>query len=70
MVTKKNNAKRGLTPYVEKKIAFQIQDLAGTLNRIKKNPRIESETKKVVAKMHKLIIDASSYSAKLSFLRR
>jgi len=67
MATMKNQ-KRKLTAAEEKSIRTKIQSTASTLNKILQNPRINSETKAVVRKMHKCIKDAASYSGRLNYI--
>lgn len=67
MATVKNQ-KRKLTAAEGKSIRTKIQSTASTLNKILQNPKINSETKAVVRKMHKCIRDAASYSQRLNYI--
>lgn len=65
---KKKTTKRGLTQTEQKNIRTKIQSTASMLYRLIENPQINRETKDVIRKMHKCVIDASSYSQRLNFL--
>ena len=60
--------KRKLTAAEEKSIRTKIQSTASTLYKILQNPRINSETKAVIRKMHKCVKDAAEYSGRLNYI--
>lgn len=62
------NKKRSLTNAEMKSIRSKQQSYASLLNKLKENPNINPETKSVLRKMHKCVMDAVSYSSGLNFL--
>lgn len=51
-----------------KSIRSKQQSYASLINKLKENPRINEETKSVLRKMHKCIIDAVRYSGRLNYI--
>ena len=68
MATKKNTAKRNLTPTERKQIRQKLQSTASLLVRLRDNDKINNETRGVIKKMHKCVIDAVAYSQRLNYL--
>ena len=66
--TKKNNTKRYLTPTERKRIRRKLQSAASLLVRLRDNDKIDRETRGVIKKMHKCIVDTVAYSNRLNFL--
>lgn len=66
--TKKTTSKRYLTPSERKQIRSKLQSTASLLVRLRDNEKIDKETRSVIKKMHKCILDAVAYSNRLNFL--
>lgn len=62
------NQKRTLTNAEMKSIRSKQQSYASLINKLKENPKINQETKSVLRKMHKCIIDAVRYSDRLNYI--
>jgi hypothetical protein len=60
--------KRTLTNAEMKSIRSKQQSYASLINKLKENPKINQETKSVLRKMHKCIIDAVRYSDRLNYI--
>lgn len=69
MAKKTTTSKRYLTPAERKSVSKNIQSCASLLYRLKSNERIDGETRGVLRKMHKCLVDAAAYSSKLNFLQ-
>ncbi len=65
---KKPSKKRYLTQSERKQIRQKMQSLATLLFRLLADDKIDSQTRGVIKKMHKCVIDAVAYSNQLNFL--
>lgn len=63
--TIKKTAKRYLSQKERMEVARKIQSLAGLLVKLRDNDSINTETKSIIKRMHKSLLDVVSFSARL-----